>query len=388
MFLDLLQKRNSCLLQTAFDLHRDGLIEPDTYILDMDALKYNGKAIKAEADKYGIRLYIMTKQLGRNPYVAAELMKLGYDGAVAVDYREAELLYQSGIKLGHVGHLVQVPAHLVERVLNMRPEVITVYSLEKAHEISRVARKMNITQKIMLRIVDENDMILPGQEGGIGTKALLEQTSIILDMPNIELCGLTSFPCFLVDKDQKKIKETHNVSTLVQSGRLLEAHFGIKLSQINMPSVTCTSSIGKIAEMGGTHGEPGHGILGTTPIHALIDQVEIPAIVYVSEISHNFDNMSYCYGGGHYRRSQMESALVGKDLRSADRIDVQIPDSDAIDYYIGLKKHANIGDTAVFSFRSQIFVTRSQVAVVKGISEGKPQVVGIYDSHGSLVRKV
>jgi len=388
MFLDLLQKRNSSLLQTAFDLHRDGLIEPDTYILDMDALEYNGKAIKAEADKYGIRLYIMTKQFGRNPYIAAELMKLGYDGAVAVDYREAELLYQSGIKLGHVGHLVQVPAHMVERVLNMGPEVITVYSLEKAYEISKAARNMNITQKIMLRIVDENDMILPGQEGGIGTKALLEQTSIILDMPNIELCGLTSFPCFLVDKDQKKIKETHNASTIVQSGRLLEAHFGIKLSQINMPSVTCTSNIGKIAEMGGTHGEPGHGILGTTPIHALIDQVEIPAIVYVSEISHNFDNMSYCYGGGHYRRSQMESALVGKDLRSADRIDVQIPDSDAIDYYIGLKKHANVGDTAVFSFRSQIFVTRSQVAVVKGISEGKPQVVGIYDSHGSLVRKV
>lgn len=388
MFLDLLQKRNPNLVKTAFDLHRDGLIEPDTYVLDMDALQYNGKTIKEEADKYGIKLYIMTKQFGRNPYVAAELMKLGYDGAVAVEYREAELLYQNGIKLGHVGHLVQVPANLIERVLSMKPEVITVYSLEKAYEISKAARKMNVTQKIMLRIIDENDIILPGQNGGISTKELLETASIILDMPNIELHGLTSFPCFLVDEDRNKISETHNASTIVQSKSLLEAHFGIKLNQLNMPSVTCSSSIKKIAEMGGTHGEPGHGLLGTTPIHALSDQMEIPAIIYVSEISHNFDHMSYCYGGGYYRRSHMRGALVGKDMKSAERIDVKTPDSYAIDYYIGLKRHARVGDTAVFSFRTQIFVTRSKVAVVRGISEGKPQILGIYDSLGGLVKKV
>lgn len=388
MFLNILLKRNPNLAQAAFDLHQSGLIEPDTYILDMDAIEYNGKAIKEEADRYDIKMYFMTKQFGRNPYVAAELMKLGYDGAVAVDYRESELLYQNNIKLGHVGHIVQIPSREVEKMLQRNPEVITVYSIEKAEEISKAAKKLNITQKIMLRVVDENDIILPGQDGGFDTKELLEKALAILEMPNIELHGLTSFPCFLVDKDLEVIKETHNAITLIQSQRLLEDRLNIKLNQINMPSATCVSSVQRIAEMGGTHGEPGHGILGTTPIHVLGDQVEIPAVVYVSEVSHNFGSMGYCYGGGHYRRSHMGSALVGRDLGTADRMDVKPPDSNSIDYYIEIMRNARVGDTALFSFRTQIFVTRSRVAVVKGISTGKPRIVGIYDSHGRSIRMV
>jgi predicted amino acid racemase len=34
------------------------------------------------------------------------------------------------------------------------------------------------------------------------------------------------------------------------------------------------------------------------------------------------------------------------------------------------------------AFRFQIFVTRSDVVLVKGIQEGCPGIVGIYDSQG------
>ena len=38
------------------------------------------------------------------------------------------------------------------------------------------------------------------------------------------------------------------------------------------------------------------------------------------------------------------------------------------------------------SYRTQIFVTRSSVAVVKGIKEGNPKLLGIYDSQGRKIK--
>lgn len=386
MFLDLTINKNPKLIETAFWLHREGYIQPDTYILDLDAIVYNGQAIKVEADRHAVKLYFMTKQFGRNPYVAAELMKLGYEGAVAVDHREAAVLHRNGIKLGHVGHLVQIPSNQVEAILEMRPEVITVYSIEKAREISAAAKKLGITQKILMKAIDHEDMIFPGQHGGFYLSTLEDSVMELLKLPNLMLEGLTSFPCFTVDKDRSIVCETNNLNTLQRAKKLIEERFDIRVNQMNTPSVTCTSTIKMIAKLGGTHGEPGHGLSGTTPIHALGDQVEIPACVYVSEVSHNLDSYSYCYGGGYYRRSYMNGAIVGKDMTSARRISVDTPDDSAIDYYIGLKENASVGDTAVFAFRTQIFVTRSEVAVVKGISTGAPKRVGIYDSQGQLIR--
>ncbi len=59
-----------------------------------------------------------------------------------------------------------------------------------------------------------------------------------------------------------------------------------------------------------------------------------------------------------------------------------------IDYYgeliIGDK--ISIGDTVIYAFRTQIFVTRSEVALVEGISNNNPRVLGIYDSFGNRLR--
>ena len=41
-----------------------------------------------------------------------------------------------------------------------------------------------------------------------------------------------------------------------------------------------------LAEAGATQVEPGHGLTGTTPLHAVEDLPEIPAVVYLSEVSH------------------------------------------------------------------------------------------------------
>lgn len=386
MFLEATLKRNPKLIDAAFKLHLEGLIEPDTYILDLDSIINNAREIKKEADKHKIKLYFMTKQFGRNPYVSYELIKLGYEGAVAVDFREAEILASNGIALGHVGHLVQIPKSKLEAILRAKPEYITVYSLEKAKELSEAAVRLGVTQKLMIRVIDKDDTLYPAQYGGFYLGELLEKAKQLLELPNLILSGITSFPCFLYNEGENYIKETNNVYTLQKAKKILEENLNIRIEQVNMPSATCTCNIENIASFGGTHGEPGHGLLGTTPIHAVSEHPEIPAIVYVSEVSHNLDDKSFCYGGGHYRRSHMENALVGKTLEDALKYKVEEPEFESIDYHFTLSDRAMVSDTVIMAFRTQIFVTRSKVAVVKGIQSGKPHIVGIYDSQGRILQ--
>lgn len=386
MFLNAVLRRNPKLIEAAFYLHQKGLIDPDTYLLDLDTIIKNAENIKNEADKYDIKLYFMTKQIGRNPYISKELMNIGYEGAVAVDFKEAEILCESGVKLSHVGHLVQIPSNKIEYIISKKPEVITVYSIEKAREISRAANKFGIKQNIMLRVIDKDDILYPSQYGGFLMDNLIESAMEIQELPNINIYGLTSFPCFLYSKEKNIILKTKNVDTLIKAKDLLEKNLNLKIEQMNMPSATCTSNISKIWENGGTHGEPGHALTGTTPLHAIKDEVEIPAIVYVSEISHNLKNQCFCYGGGYYRRSNIKNAFVGKNIEKMNKLKVETMNLENIDYYYTLSGNAPIGDTVIFSYRTQIFVTRSNVAVVKGIQSNNPKIIGIYDSLGRYIR--
>ncbi|WML34924.1 YhfX family PLP-dependent enzyme [Clostridium sp. OS1-26] len=386
MFLDITKKRNHGLIKVAFELHQKGLIQPDTYIIDLDNIIENGRKIKEEADKYGIKLYFMTKQFGRNPIVCHELMKLGYSGAVVVDFKEALTLKENGIKLGHVGHLVQIPTHCMEEIIEAKPEVVTVYSVDKAREVSKISQKLGQVQNIMLRVLDEGDTLYPAQYGGFYLNELIEKAKEIKELPNINIYGITSFPCFLFDPKEGDIKATKNIETLKQAQKLLEDKLNIKIQELNLPSATCVANIKSIAEYGGTHGEPGHGLTGTTPYHAENEAEEIPCLVYVSEVSHNLKEECYCYGGGHYRRSHMNKALVGSSIENYIELKAEEPSNESIDYYIALKGNANVGETVVMSYRTQVFVTRSSVAVVKGIKEGKPELLGIYDSLGKKTK--
>lgn len=382
MFLDLTLRRNPELLDFAFYLHQNGKILPDTYVIDLDAVLQNGRYMIDEGNRNGLELYIMTKQFGRNPLVTSELMKLGFHGTVVVDYKEARVMFENGIPVGHIGHLVQIPSHYVNEVIKMNPTYITVYSIEKAKELNEACRQQGKRQKIFLRVINEGDFLYPAQYGGFNINALETIMPQLLECKNLEIDGLTSFPCFLFDEEQGAVLKTPNVSTLQKGKAILEKQFGLPITHLNMPSSTCTSTISKIKENGGTQGEPGHGLMGTTPLHAVKEEMERPAMVYVSEISHNLNHQSFCYGGGHYRRSHMANALAGKSLDNSVRVPVQMPEPESIDYYYALNQNLNIGDTVMMAYRTQVFVTRSSVAVVQGLSKGKPEVAGIFDSQG------
>lgn len=382
MFLEKVIQQNKKLVDTAFSLHQQGRIEPDSYIVDVDQFLANGKMILSTAREKDIHLYFMLKQLGRNPYLAKELVKMGYPGAVAVDFREAEVMMKHNIPLGNVGHLVQIPEGNIERIIEYGTEVITVYSMDKIETINKIAKKQNKIQGILLRVFDENDLIYSGQKGGFLLKALKEIAGKVLSMKNVRIKGVTSFPCYIYNEHTRQFEPTSNLSTVNKAVNILKGT-GVKAEIVNMPSGSCVATLKRMKGDGGNCGEPGHGLTGTTPASAVCDMDEKISVVYISEISHNFKGRAYCYGGGFYRRSHVENALCGINRESARRLKVIPPDLDSIDYHLELSEEGVVGETVLMAFRFQIFVTRSNVVLVKGISEGKPEIVGVFDSLGN-----
>lgn len=381
MFLNNLEKDNPKFLEAIVTLHQEGRLLPDTYAIDLEQFKVNAAAIKAAADEKGIRLYFMLKQLGRNPVLAKCLTDMGYAGAVVVDFKEAQVMMRHNIPIGNVGHLVQIPEAMVEQLVAYGPEAITVYTVDKVRSISRAAQKLGKKQNILVRVFDRQDMIYSGQTAGISLQELPAFLAQIRSLPGIQVAGITSFPCFLYNEEQKDIAPTPNLGTVLKAKQIL-LDSGIEPTIINTPSATCVRTIALMAEHGSNCGEPGHGLTGTTPAHVVQDLPEKICIAYVSEVSHNFDALGYCYGGGFYRRGHMENALVGTAADNLRHVKVIPPSSESIDYHFGLSQECRVGETVVMAFRFQIFVTRSDVALIDGVSTGEAKVVGVYDSLG------
>lgn len=82
MFVEALKRQNPALISAALSLWQQGKIAPDSWVIDVDQVLENGKRLIETARLYGIELYLMTKQFGRNPWLAEKLLALLNGGAV------------------------------------------------------------------------------------------------------------------------------------------------------------------------------------------------------------------------------------------------------------------------------------------------------------------
>jgi len=390
VFLTTTLKRNPELVDAAAEMHRAGELLPDTYVLDLEAVEVNARLLAEAADELGIELYLVCKQFGRNPLLI-EAIARHIPLATAIDFREARAVMAAGAGIGNLGHLVQIPESSIPEAVRWEPRVMTVYSWEKARSISAAARSLGKVQPILLRVVGDGDFFYPSQEGGIHLSRLASVARRMSEeLAFVRIEGVTSFPCILFDWESKKFSPTPNLETVLAAKRILEG-CGIPVSQVNVPSATCAATLPLLHELGATHAEPGHALTGTTPLHAYDPaQPEIPAMVYISEVSHLLpDGRPVVFGGGFYPRARVHSAQVLTSDRRGEavRLDVVPASAENIDYYRTLvsperEGAVRVGDTVVFSFRTQIFVTRSQVAVLSGLRTGTPKLAGIFDSLG------
>lgn len=390
MFLEKVLSRNEKMIDAVVELHQKGLIPANSYVLDLDTIYDNAKLMADMCHERGIRLYPMTKQMGRNPALVRTLNRAGADGYVCVDMADARRVYQAGGVVGHLGHLVQVPMAETAAAVAMRPVYWTVYSLEKAKAISDNLPEGWI-QKVMIRIYGDGDIYYTGHEGGFPVEDVVKVAKAIDAMPGLKFSGLTTFPTQLFNKDTMAVEHTNNYRTLFKAKKMLE-DAGFTDIEINAPGTTSSHLFDEMGISGVTQVEPGHGLTGTTPLHAFKDLAERPAVVYVSEVCHFYKGRGYCYGGGMYMDPVFDpytvKAFVGSTPAEAksNLVACDIPNPAAIDYYGIFEPNDRIkqGDTAVFSYRIQAFVTRAYVVPVSGISTGNLKIEGIYDSDGKI----
>jgi predicted amino acid racemase len=391
MFLDLIRRRNPALIEQAIALHQSGRLPANAYVIDLDAVEANARLIADAAGKYGLKTYAMTKQMGRNASFCQAVMRGGIGKAVAVDMACARATHRAGMGLGHLGHLVQVPRAEADAAAAMKPDHWTVFNEEKAAEAAAANRKLGHTQGLLARIVAEGDRFYRGHEGGFTAADIVAVADRLDALDGGRFAGVATFPALLFDEATGKVKPTPNLATLERAAEAL-AKAGRRDIEVNTPGTTSSVMLAALAAAGATQVEPGHGLTGTTPLHVIEDLPERPAVVYLSEVSHLHGGEAFCFGGGLYIDpvfpAYQVKAFVSRDPTSAASAlaPVDIPAPSAIDYYGMIDASGpvkpRVGDSVVFGFRPQAFVTRAYVVGVKGLSTGAPVVEAIHDAFG------
>jgi predicted amino acid racemase len=399
MFLNLLRRRNPEFLEAIAALHRAGSLPTNTYPIDLDAVGRNASAYAAETKRLGLQPFAMTKQIGRNPDVSRVLVESGITHAVGVDLQCAIAAASGGLKVGHLGHLVQIPRHEADTAAALEPLYWTVFNETKAREAGAAALRRNRVQDVLLRVVQDGDRFYTGHEGGFPLDQIVTAADMVDDIPGVRFAGITTFPATLFDAERGAARATPNRATLKAAAALLKAA-GRTDIQVNAPGTTSISVLESLAEDGATQVEPGHGLTGTTPAHAVADLVEEPAIAYVSEVSHLWNDRAYVFGGGLYvdpvlggvETSAIVVATGGSGQPTAriadvEPLPVEMPAPESIDYYARIPLNGRtdiaVGDTVIFGFRPQVFVTRASTAAVSGVGTSTLRVEGIWAADGS-----
>ncbi len=391
MFLEVLRRRNPALIEQAIVLHQSGRLPANSYVIDLDAVEANARAIADAARPHGMKVFAMTKQMARNGDFCAAVGRGGIAAAVAVDMECARACQRAGLRVGHLGHLVQVPRAEADTAAGFAPDYWTVFNREKAEAASAAAARRGRRQGLLLRIKASGDVFYTGHEGGFDADSeLLAAADFVDGLAGATFAGITTFPALLFDQSTRKVAPTHNLRTLERAAAAL-ARSGRSGIEINAPGTNSVAMLPALAAAGATQVEPGHALTGTTPLHACEDLPELPAVVYLTEVSHNHAGRAYCFGGGLYIDPVFPDyplhAVVSATpttSRQALRA-VEIPPSAAIDYCGMIDGEARVGDLVVFGFRPQAFVTRAYTVGVSGLRAGTPAVGAIYDSWGRAI---
>ena len=98
MFLDLIRRRNPRLIEAAIALHQRGELPANTYVIDLDAVEDNARAISTKANSLGLTVMAMTKQMGRNESFCRAVMRGGIARSVAVDLECALATKRAGME--------------------------------------------------------------------------------------------------------------------------------------------------------------------------------------------------------------------------------------------------------------------------------------------------
>jgi predicted amino acid racemase len=399
-----LARRNPGLVAAAAELHQSGVLPPDCYVADLDAIGQNATLVRDALARAGLEAFFEAKQFGRSPPICRLLVELGFERALAIDIEELHALDRQGIPIGHAGHLGQIPSGDVEDVVaRIRPQFITVYSYEKAEQISLAAGRAGILQKLVLRVNGPDDLVPFSIAGGVTEKEALSLARRIEGLEGVALEGVTTYPAVRFDLARGEWVRTANFETMLRIIERLRAELDIDASHVNAAGNVCAASAELVAAGGATHCEPGQAFVGGLVANGFRDEPEVPAVAYVTEVSHFVGDTPYVYAPSMVANNTIgiwNPLYYDTLLGSLSR-----PGHDAIGTLRTRPQHfaasdptafmfnsihpledaqAKVGDTVVLGFRAQLYrANGARLAVLEGVQSGSPNVVGVFDRNGN-----
>src|SRR5580700_2605142 len=197
MFLDLIRRRNPQLIEQTIALHQAGKLPANAYVIDIDAVEDNARFIAGVAGKLGLKVFAMTKQMGRNGSFCQAVARGGIAKAVAVDMECARATHRAGLGLGHTGHLVQIPRYEANAAATLAPDYWTVFNREKAGEAAAASTRLGRVQSLLARIHAQGDRFYRGHEGGFSASDIVRVADELDGLPGARFAGITTFPALL-----------------------------------------------------------------------------------------------------------------------------------------------------------------------------------------------
>lgn len=389
--------RNPAMLEAAIRLHQDGVIPPSTHLIDLDAVAHNARVIADAARRFDLTAFAMTKQDGHEPHMTQLVLDQGFDGVTAVEAMQAYRIHRYGFPLGNVGHTSQLPRADVRRVLAMDPKFVTVYTLEAAQWVSEACVALGRTQPLYVTVGRPGD---GGTEaelfGGWDEAGCVADLRPILSLPNVRIAGIAQHITidYPSQDDPYTARPTEAFFTALRARERLERDLGLRDLRINCSGNCNAVTAGILASYGATDIEPGAALVGSGRFHALLDMPEIPAQVYVSEITHHWAGNAYAIGGAFGFVWDMDGTLapfrgiVGRSLEQARTQALAFRGAPWYDVF-GLFEDpdgvAKTGDTLLFVHLPQVIMERCYVAAVSGISTGRPVLEALLDSEGTVL---
>jgi predicted amino acid racemase len=389
--------RNPAMLEAAISLHQEGVIPPATHLIDLDAVADNARLIAEAARQFNLTAFAMTKQDGHEPHMTGLVLDRGFQGVTAVEAIQAYRIHGHGFPLGNVGHTSQLPRAEVRRVLEMDPQFVTVYNVEAARRVSEACVSLGRTQPLYVTVGS------PGEEGteaelfgGWNATDCVEGIRPLLSLPNIVIAGIAQHTTidYPSQDDPFTARPTEAFFTALRAREQLEHALGLEELRINCSGNCNAVTAGILASYGATDIEPGAALVGSGRFHALLDMPEIPAQVFVSEITHHWTGNAYAIGGGFGFVWEMDGTLapfhgiVGRSLEQARSQPLRFcgpPWYDVYGLFEDPGRAAEVGDTLLFVHLPQVIMERCYVGAVSGISQGRPKLEALLDSHGTML---
>ena len=81
----------------------------------------------------------------------------------------------------------------------------------------------------------------------------------------------------------------------------------------------------------------------------------------------------------------MENVLIGDSYETLKKVKTNDFDPNNIDYYLEVNEEQQVGSTVLGCFRTQFFVTRSDIVLIEGIQSGNPKIIGRYTALGEKI---